>query len=754
MKIYGLIRLFVCAAALLSPLVAAVENPAAPGEFAVVETEYDFGDMAFRPFDVPDELGVEAAVEVRASVHHPADLSGGPLPLLVFLHGAHPSCDADIDDIPDLGYQWPCTGGRQSIQNFAGYDYLAERLASHGFIVISISANGVNTYSNFTDDSGMLARAELIQLHLRLWAKFNKQGAAPFGQQFVGKVDLTNIGMMGHSRGGEGIVRHYLLNKQQGSPFGIRALFTVAPTDSARNDVSNVPLAVMLPYCDGDVEDLQGVHYYDDARYAVNGDLARKHMLVVHGANHNYFNSIWSTSSSTFRSFDDWLNYEVDDPHCGPLPGNERLSEIQQRSVARTYITAFFRAYVGDQSRFVPLLTGDLPAEYEPNSQAVLLSSHAPDNRRLRLDINRLQRNKNLRRNSLNGAVEAIGLNPYEMCGGDSGSAHCMDYDQFDDRQPHTMPSSNAKLVPSLNQLKIQWQDASASYVNYLPHGARDISTFSSLVLRAGINLDDSEKGMAQDFSVTLADASGATESLQVSEFSQALAYPPGDSSSIVPKLLLNTVRIPLAAYDRVNLHDIRSVAFDFDVTPSGALLMADIAFATSYTCDANDPDAIVGTDAGDVLLGTPGDDIIVGLAGDDVIIGLGGNDCIAAGEGKDIIIGDNGADRLLGGTGDDVIFGRGNNDMIIAGSGNDLVIGGPGDDYVQGDAGNDRLLGGAGNDVMTAGVGNDRMVGGTGDDQLDAGPGEDTIKAGAGFNRCSGAETETGCQRATTAQR
>ena len=41
---------------------------------------------------------------------------------------------------------------------------------------------------------------------------YNTTGGAPFGTKFVGKLDMTRIGTMGHSRGGEGVVYNALLN--------------------------------------------------------------------------------------------------------------------------------------------------------------------------------------------------------------------------------------------------------------------------------------------------------------------------------------------------------------------------------------------------------------------------------------------------------------------------------------------------------------------------------------------------------------
>ena len=70
------------------------------------------------------------------------------------------------------------------------------------------------------------AGAELILDHLDLWKKWSTLGGGPFGRKHVGKVDLNNIGLMGHSRGGEGV---------------------------ARATVPGVAMSVILPYCDGDV---------------------------------------------------------------------------------------------------------------------------------------------------------------------------------------------------------------------------------------------------------------------------------------------------------------------------------------------------------------------------------------------------------------------------------------------------------------------------------------------------------------------
>src|SRR5215471_11884393 len=61
-------------------------DPGTPGPYPTLRETYDFGDTAFTP------PGFDGPVEVRGSVVHPTDLSGGPFPLIVFLHGRHATC--------------------------------------------------------------------------------------------------------------------------------------------------------------------------------------------------------------------------------------------------------------------------------------------------------------------------------------------------------------------------------------------------------------------------------------------------------------------------------------------------------------------------------------------------------------------------------------------------------------------------------------------------------------------------------------
>ena len=78
-----------------------------------------------------------------------------------------------------------------------------------------------------------------------------------------------------------------------------------------------VPLGELLPVCDGDVSDLQGVHFFDDARYArtfaedrrkllafardlLNSDYAGHRLTFVQFAQAPHFNHL----NALYQSFD------------------------------------------------------------------------------------------------------------------------------------------------------------------------------------------------------------------------------------------------------------------------------------------------------------------------------------------------------------------------------------------------------------------------------------------------------------------
>lgn len=350
-------------------------DPAARGRHGITRTDYDFGDTA-----VPLSGLEDRRAELRAAMWLPSG-APGPRPVVMFLHGRHAPCYDPAGDWNEP-LSWPCPRGWRPVPSHRGYDEAARVLASHGYAVVSISANGINAQdAQYSEDGGALARGELVLRHLDLLTRANRGAAPGMSPRLRGRLDLNRVGLMGHSRGGEGVVKAALLNADRLRPHGIRAVLPLAPVDFARGTLPGVPMAVLLPYCDGDVADQQGQHFYDDTRYADRTDRVLRSSLLVMGANHNYFNTEWTPGRSQAPSFDDWWN--PDDPTCGAdAPTSTRLTAAQQYRVGVSYIAGFFRLVIGHERAFLPLFDGS-EGRLASLHATVLAEGQAPSSHRL-----------------------------------------------------------------------------------------------------------------------------------------------------------------------------------------------------------------------------------------------------------------------------------------------------------------------------------------------------------------------------------
>ena len=154
--------------------------------------------------------------------------------------------------------------------------------------------------------------------------------------------------------------------------------------------------------------------------------------------------------------------------------------------------------------------------------------------------------------------------------------------DALNAQQPHTTPSARSPLR-GLSQLKTGWNDLTGNYRNNVPVALGNVSGFQAIQFRVSVNFADARNlaDLAQDFRVVLTDASGASSSVRVSDVSGALYFPPGEVAP-VPKVVLNTVRVPLSAFGGVNLNAVRSVQLTFNERLQGAVLITDVAFASA----------------------------------------------------------------------------------------------------------------------------------------------------------------------------
>jgi hypothetical protein len=619
--------------------ISGIPDPGVAGPYATSVIDYNYGDTYFTfpaiPFNGTTSPGTALTTtrggstlqgaEFQGEITYPTDLSGGPHPLIILLHGRHSSVYNPATNSTVSG--WPPTGNNLRIPSFQGYEYMAPILASHGFIVDSIGADAINAFDANTTDNGMLARAQLVMDQLNLWNQLDNTTTEPTAQpgfaqpglagMFTGKVNLQDVGLMGHSRGGEGVVEAYDLNQQMGSPYGIKAVFALAPVDFQRLTTPNVPFAVMLPYADGDVSDLQGMHFFDDMSLPSANDTSPKYEFLVMGADHDLFNTVWTQGLFPAGAADDWASSAASpsatrgaDPYAGvvpnpdptqaaPFPGAlstvkfpyisapERLLPQSQQAADTAYESAFFQMYLMGQTQYQPILDGDAapPASLQPPGMqaAIVYASYTPpSNSAVRLDVNDTLSPSNLAVNALGGNVSQGGLLNYTMAGNGNvpGETALVLPNEAGAKQPDSVSSSLAPTKGGLSQLVLDWNGTSAYWENDIPAAYQNVSGYGTLQFRAAINPSDVlNNALSENFSVELTDAEGHAVEVPVSNYTNWLFYPPGKVSPL-PKLILQGIRIPLSAFLGIDLTQVTSIRFNFDQTSTGGLVFTALAFA------------------------------------------------------------------------------------------------------------------------------------------------------------------------------
>jgi predicted dienelactone hydrolase len=233
-----------------------------------------------------------------------------------------------------------------------GYAYLAEHLASQGYLAVSIDENFLNGLAFFDGEfAEMPLRAWLILQHLQQWRLWNETPGNPF----AGKVDLDRVALIGHSRGGEAVAWAAHLNWQSMEPvssvsrpadfgFGIRGVVAIAPSYAYAGPGSRRPTLDHSNYLllagghDADTYLLYGQQQYNHMRFDENPG-GFKALAYVYQANHGQFNSVWGDADRGL--YNSWLLNRA------PL-----LTAEQQQQAARVLIAGFLHAAVRDEPAY------------------------------------------------------------------------------------------------------------------------------------------------------------------------------------------------------------------------------------------------------------------------------------------------------------------------------------------------------------------------------------------------------------------
>lgn len=527
---------------------------------------------------VTDPEGIAYNADVNALIRYPLD-GDGPFPVVLYLHGRHVTCSylgTEFLSTGECDLELPGVLGQplnviKSIDNYKGYDYMARNLAAHGYVVVSINANDVND-KDLAGDAGVQARSELILHHLDILREINRTGFySKLDEPYLlaslrGKINMDKVGLMGHSRGGQGVTHSLTVNQTRGptlevgevtpagsafnQPHNISAIFALAPTNFDIIKAPNTTFAVLLPYCDGDVSNLQGAFMYDESRNLEETTPSRKFQLVTMGANHNFYNTTWS--GDDYSNNDSWCNSAAE--------SNGRDDPIDQRRHGEFLMSSFFRLFLGNETAFGPYWAGmaSLPADACPVDfsiagqrcdERVHLSIQTPKEQRLEIDNTSTP--NSLTNNQLSGANSTSNTDRFEFCttrneSGTVNSTGC--------------PSLRTWAISG--QLYLESNNSESQFKSEL--NDLDVKAYDSLTFRVGIPVkaaDDNPLITAPNMRARLTDTFGQSTVVDVSNHTNALYLPPGDPLNIEgAKTLLNMVRLPLASFQGVDFEHLATL--------------------------------------------------------------------------------------------------------------------------------------------------------------------------------------------------
>ncbi|MBO0846664.1 MAG: hypothetical protein J2P22_14740 [Nocardioides sp.] len=523
---------------------ALLKDPGRPGTHAITSTDYQLA---------PEKLpGISQLSEMIGHIVAPVDATDAS-PLVLFLHGRHEACYNPSGRGGAAGRfvagarVWSCPPGLLPVPSYLGYDYAQRLLASQGYVTVSISADAINALDFQDEDGGAAARAALIRDHLRAWVGFVGSGTHP--------ADLSHVILVGHSRGGEGANRASLdLPTDEG--YHVTGQVLIGPTDFAFQAAPAMPTVTLLPYCDGDVSDLQGQNFTDDGRDvapAPTADLAFHSSVLVMGANHNFFNTEWTPGISKARSFDDWGGTRGT---CGS-ESPTRLSAGEQRKVGRAYIAGAVHLFADGDGSVLPMFDGS-PVSV-PSAGNADVRSHAIGGGLVTV------------RPGIDGAPSTDATAAVRLCSGVSDArddAACQK-GLSSARSPH-WPSAFFAGVPLRQFLEVGW--SSAGQQGGLDLDQRwDLSTSSRLDLRTIV---DPRVGPVQ-VGVSLTDADG--ETTVVTPIGGGNLNPlPGGGYSLA-KRWGQDLRVPLTGVSGVDLTRITQVGL-VSRNPAGRVYLADLS--------------------------------------------------------------------------------------------------------------------------------------------------------------------------------
>lgn len=519
---------------------------------------------------------------------------------------------SDSTDVPNGSVPISMTGGTPGVIKYANLAtpvtlaantsyYIASKEVKNGdywhdsnTAVISTPAATVNgrvtsTNGSTWDTSGGVLGQAYVPVSFKYQA---------LSVNLTGKIDFTNVGLMGHSRGGQGVRAAYNLYRTSSidprdSPADIvwssttripgmnmKGILEIGPTDFPLEPPSGAVKQylnadgtawnVLLPMCDGDVLNLQGVRVFDRMMAYTGGyslvpadtPPTQKSNQTVWGTNHNFYNREWQQSDPLAICTG---NGNI--PHFSN-PATDGNGSANQRTVGLASVLAFFRANVGSSASIN--FNQNFDPRYKPPA---VITSIVPD---VRIDQGFTPSPNLIRTKVLYDFLASE--QPPVTANATLISTAIPDHDYSTNIIPVPTPSPVAQ---ALRVGRISWSTPSCDtyfQANWLgPDTGENINAYQTLDFRISRMDDTSNPTGPTNFQIQFVAANGTPTGAAVSLNKYLQLTGPVGIQGFPLHSILQTVRIPLTDFTGANLSQVRGVRFIFSDTPSGVIYLANV---------------------------------------------------------------------------------------------------------------------------------------------------------------------------------
>lgn len=502
-------------------------------------TPYDLGMAAIVD---PALDNLEIAVPLQGAVALPPGDDAAPL--VVILHGRHAMCGVNIE-------VYPCEPGEE-IHYALGFRYLMQALAEQGYAVLALNLNPTLTTA-YGDGDADARTAQLLDLHMQALGDAANGQQSGFEIPLQGRIDFSRIALIGHSSGGGAA-----LTITRAQTYSVDGLLLIAAAYNALGPEgiqrtgeelytyyrtpSDVPVAVLLPDCDGDQTQFTSQIAYEAARL----DSDRRAFAAsvrLFRANHNHFNSA----------------VERGDRRFGYTPCFGETTDIMPRAEQEKFLVDYVSAFLASiwEGTVHPAFDPLLPVTDHLFGQKVEMNLSVPAAQRQVIIFPQTERERTV--NQLGGAVKASDR---------SGILFC---------PPGDVCLAGITTMGRFGYLRLSYGGRGA-FSFELPEAYHDLSAYAMLHLRAVPDYTSTlnTAGTNANFAVVLTDAAGNEDEVWVHDLSFQNIPVPAEYYAYEPFALYPaSVRLPLSAFevDRTQVISITLRALD----TSGTLLLADL---------------------------------------------------------------------------------------------------------------------------------------------------------------------------------